>query len=167
MKPQIYQVELIGSGSLSIMAKPTSGEWIEDEFRAIAKEGINRIVSLLEINEAREVGLEREKELAERNGMEFISYPIPDRGLPKSIGDFSKFTKRLYHEAAGGVTTVIHCRAGIGRTGLVAAGVLLQWGFEPERAFALISSKRGIIVPDTDEQRNWLIKNSREIVTTL
>jgi hypothetical protein len=40
MRPEIYQVELIGSGFLSVMAKPVSGEWIEDELSGIAKEGI-------------------------------------------------------------------------------------------------------------------------------
>jgi hypothetical protein len=37
MIPDIYKVELIGSGSLSVMAKPVSGEWIEDEFPSIPK----------------------------------------------------------------------------------------------------------------------------------
>jgi len=41
MKPDIYQVELIGSGSLSVMAKPVSGEWIEDEFIGIREWGID------------------------------------------------------------------------------------------------------------------------------
>ena len=57
MIPDIYQVELIGSGSLSVMAKPVSGEWIEDEFSGIAQFGINRIVSLLEEHESYEVAL--------------------------------------------------------------------------------------------------------------
>ena len=61
MRPSIYQVELIGSGSLSVMAKPVSGEWIDDEFAAIAESGIARIVSLLERSESYEVGLENEK----------------------------------------------------------------------------------------------------------
>ncbi len=59
MKPEIYQVELIGSGILSIMAKPVSGEWIEDEFSGIANEGIDQIVSLLESHEAYEIGLKK------------------------------------------------------------------------------------------------------------
>ncbi len=156
MIPDIYKVELIGSGSLSVMAKPISGEWIEDEFSGIARLGINRIVSLLESHEYRDLGLENEDELTEKNGMEFVSYPIKDRGLPKSISEYLSFTKRLYHEAAGGLNTVVHCRAGIGRTGLIAAGVLLHCGFEPTEAFQLISKKRGVEVPDTREQIDWV-----------
>jgi len=159
MNPDIYKVELIGSGSLSVMAKPVSGEWIEDEFSNIAAWGIDRIVSLLESHESFELGLRTEKELTEKNGMEFVSYPIKDRGLPNSVEEYLRFTKSLYHEAAGGLNTVVHCRAGIGRTGLIAAGVLLHCGFDPLDAFEHISKKRGVAVPDTQEQIDWVVKS--------
>ena len=164
MKPDIYVVELIGRGYLSVMAKPVSGEWIDDEFNAIANEGICQIVSLLERHEAYEVGLQREKEMTEKYKMEFISYPIPDRGIPSSVAGYKILTKNIYHEIAGGKNTVIHCRAGIGRTGLVAAGVLLHCGYAPLEAFTHISQKRGVNVPDTDEQVNWVISNFNNIV---
>jgi len=105
---------------------------------------------LLERSEAYEVGLKDEEIYSEKYQIEFVSYPIPDRGLPKSINGFSKFTKGLYRSAAGGNNIVIHCRAGIGRTGIVAAGVLLHCGS----------------VPDTPEQENWVIENQNAIVTT-
>jgi len=159
MGPGIYKIKLIGSGSLSVMAKPVSGEWIEEEFFGIAKWGIGRIVSLLEDHEAIEVGLGEEEKITKKYGMDFISYPIPDRGLPNSIQDYLAFTRRLYHEAAGGINTVVHCRAGIGRTGIVAAGVLLHCGFEPQEAFHHISKLRGVSVPDTEEQINWVMKS--------
>lgn len=158
MKPDIYQVELIGSGSLSVMAKPVSGEWIEDEFESIRNSGINRIVSLLERHEEFDLGLRDEQLLAEKYNMDFVSYPIPDRKVPNSIDNYLGFTERLYREATGGLHTVIHCRAGIGRAGLVAAGVLLYCGFEPTNAFEHISEKRGVKVPDTQEQIDWVEK---------
>jgi protein-tyrosine phosphatase len=159
MTPDIYKIELIGSGSLSVMAKPVSGEWIDDEFAGIANWGINRIVSLLEPREEVDVGLSEEKLYAEKYGMEFISFPIKDRGLPKSIQEYLAFTKQLYQEAAGGLNTVVHCRAGIGRTGIIAAGVLLHCGFEPKEAIEHISKRRGVAVPDTEEQIEWVIRS--------
>jgi protein-tyrosine phosphatase len=167
MKPDLYKIKLIGNGFLAVMAKPVTGEWIEYEFLGIANEGINQIVSLLELHEAYTVGLEDEKQLTEKNGMEFVSFPIQDRGLPKSVSEFSRFTKNLYHQVLDGKNTVVHCRAGIGRTGLVAAGILLHHGFNPSAAFELISLKRHVQVPDTDEQCNWLMTNHIEIVGNL
>ncbi len=163
MKPDIYVVESIGSGFLAVMAKPVSGEYIEDEFLGISREGIKQIVSLLETQETYEVGLQNEKSLTEKNDMEFSSYPIKDRGLPKLVNEFKKFTLNLYKEISDGKNTVIHCRAGIGRTGLVAAGVLLYCGFSPKEAFGHISKKRRVQVPDTEEQVNWLVSNYNEI----
>ena len=167
MKPDIYQIELIGSGFLAVMAKPVSGEWIEDEFLGIANEGILQIVSLLESHEAYELGLQNEKELCEKNNMSFRSFQIKDRGLPPSVQEFRNLTKSLYHQIAEGINTVIHCRAGIGRTGMVAAGVLLHCGFEPQEAFEQISKKRGVQVPDTQEQKNWLISHCNEIIKSI
>ncbi len=145
------------------MAKPIAGEWVDDEFAGIAATGIRQVASLLEAAEAFEVGLGDEQQVCERHGLRFIPYPIPDRGLPTSVADFAAFTKNLYHQIAGGESTVVHCRAGIGRTGIVAAGVLLHAAFEPDEAFAQVSKHRGVEVPDTDEQRSWLSDNYHEI----
>jgi len=159
MRPDIYRVKNIGSGFLAIMAKPVSGEYIEDEFAGIAREDINQIISLLEPHEEYSVGLRREKELTEANGMKFQSYPIPDREIPSSLKDFSNFIDRLYKQINEGVNTVVHCRAGIGRAGIVVASVLIRAGIEPNSAFELVVEKRGVSVPDTDEQKQWVITN--------
>lgn len=164
MITEIYKIEQIGKGFLAVMAKPVAGEWIEEEIFNLANQGVNQIVSLLEDAETFEVGLQDEKQLSEVNGMEFISFPIKDRGLPKTTSEFSFFTRNLYDQISSGKNTVIHCRAGIGRSGLVAAGILLHYGFKPDAAFELISSKRRVRVPDTEEQRNWLKENCSLIV---
>ena len=164
MKPKIYSVELIGNGSLSMMAKPVSGEWIDDEFKSIALEGINTIVSLLEKSESYDVGLQNEEAFVKKYGMEFYEFPIKDRGIPQSKEQFRTFSKALYIAADSGKNIVVHCRAGIGRAGLLAAGVLLHCKFDAIDAFDHIAKKRGIAVPDTETQKDWLIKNQDFIV---
>ncbi len=156
MGPTFYEIELIGSGFLAVMAKPVAGEWIDDEFSGLANASLHRVVSLLEPHEAYEVGLGDEESLCEKYGMSFVSYPVVDRGLPPSVIGFAEMTKKLYHEIAGDLNTVIHCRAGIGRTGLMAAGVLLHAAFSVDEAFARVTKRRGVEVPDTDEQSEWL-----------
>ena len=165
MKSVLYSIESIGSGFLATMAKPVYSKDMGDEFAGIAKTGIKQIVSLLEDHEANEVGLNDEHLLTKQHGMHFVSYPIRDRSLPESIDIFSKFTKDLYHQIAGGRSTVIHCWAGIGRTGIVTAGVLLHCGFSTKEAFDHISLQRGLQVPDTLEQYNWLKQNENIIVS--
>ncbi len=164
MGPTFYEIELIGSGFLAVMAKPVAGEWINEEFAGLYESGLRQVVSLLEEHEAYELGLSKEKDLCEKHGLSFISYPIPDRGLPTSTSGFAALTKAIYHDSAGGQSTVIHCRAGIGRTGLVAAGVLLHAAFDVDDAFRRVSDRRGVEVPDTQEQRDWLSLNRKELV---
>ena len=164
MRPDIYRVKEVGHGLLAIMAKPVSGEYIEDEFSGIAQEGVKQIVSLLEPHEEYAVGLREEASLSEKNGINFVSFPIPDRGLPSSVSNFSKITGELYSQVIDGKSTVVHCRAGIGRAGIVVVGILLHSGIEPEEAFSLVSKSRGVEVPDTEEQKQWVVSNCRAIV---
>ncbi|HBL43909.1 MAG TPA: protein tyrosine phosphatase, partial [Planctomycetaceae bacterium] len=84
-QPTIYPIQTIGGGSLSVMARPVAGEWIDDEFAGIARLGISHIVSLLEAQESIEIGLEDEPRLAEQHGMLFTSFPVADRCLPASV----------------------------------------------------------------------------------
>ncbi len=146
------------------MAKPMA-EWLEDEISGLAMAGIETVVSLLEPHEEYELGLSQEREYCEKNHIEFVRYPIPDRGVPNSVSSFADLTLNTYHECAGGRSTVIHCRAGIGRTGLVAAGVLLHCGFDVGEAFWHISASRGVNVPDTTQQTDWLYKNKNFILS--
>ena len=162
-EPSIFKVEEIWKSFLAMMPRPVSGEWIQDEFAGIAAYGIHRVVSLLEEPEAEEVGLGDEAVLCACYGMEFVSYPIVDRGLPESVEEFSRFIRGLYDAINRGEATVVHCRAGIGRAGIVAACVLLQAGFDPEKVFAHVSRARGLEVPDTEDQREWVLANHREI----
>lgn len=145
------------------MPKPVSGEWIEDEFVGIARWGITHIVSLLEPAEAIEVGLETEQKMAEQQGMRFTSFPLPDRGLPASVAEFSRFAQSLHAGIQEGDSTVVHCRAGIGRAGIVAVGVLLHEGLNAEAAFDLVSKQRRVEVPDTPEQYQWILQHENQI----
>ncbi|MFZ6875122.1 protein-tyrosine phosphatase family protein [Undibacterium sp. Di27W] len=158
MRPDIYKVNQLGLGFLAVMAKPVAGEWIADEFRGIAQFGINRLVSLLETHEIRDLGLQTAPDLCAQNQVEFVHFPIKDRGLPSSFSATQKLVTQLHDDVVNGSNTVIHCRAGIGRTGLLAAAVLIRHGLDAEAALAMISKARGVIVPDTEEQIGWLKK---------
>ena len=164
MGPTFYEIQLIGSGFLAVIAKPVAGEWIDEEFAGLYEAGLRQVLSLLEKHEAYELGLSQEKELCEKHGLAFVSYPIPDRGLPASTSGFADLTRTIYRDLEGGRSTVIHCRTSIVRTGLVTAGVLLHAAFDVDDAFQHITDRRGVEVPDTQQQRDWLSLNHKEIV---
>lgn len=160
----MYKVGTMGAGFLAIMACPTIDAAEPASVANIAKLGIKLVVSLLEPGEARTLGLEGERLEVKAHGMEFVSFPIPDMGLPASVLDFASLTKTLFAQVNAGSNTLLHCRAGIGRSGLLAAGVLLHAGMKAEEAFTYVSKMRGIRVPETPDQHDWLVVNYPVIV---
>jgi protein-tyrosine phosphatase len=139
------------------MARPRADEWLEMEVNEWKNSGVDVVVSLLEHEEVSELGLQREAELCRSGGIDFISFPIPDRGLPESRREASQIAQLLAAGLRDGRSVAIHCRAGIGRSSVIAACVLICSGIEAEEALALIRASRGLIVPDTDEQRDWVV----------
>lgn len=60
--------------------------------------------------------------------MDFISFPIPDGGVPASIPAALSLLRRIIGALEEGKTVAVHCRQGIGRSGLIAAGALMSSG---------------------------------------
>jgi protein-tyrosine phosphatase len=145
---------------MAIMARPRAEDWLEIEIAEWKKAGIDVVASLLEHEEASELGLLREPELCRSHGIEFVSFPIPDRGVPDS-GKAAQIARVLAAGLRDGRCIAIHCRAGIGRSSIMAACALIFSGIEAEEALARIKAARGLRVPDTDEQRDWLVAFDR------
>ena len=99
--------------------------------------------------------------------MEFISFPIPDRGVPRSGREAAALARTLAARLGEGKAVAIHCRAGIGRSSLVAACALVCSGSDPETAFDSITKARGLLVPDTDGQREWVMAFRNRIAADL
>ena len=81
---------------------------------------------------------------------------VRDRGVPASLEAAHALWTRLAAKIAEGRSVGVHCRAGVGRSGLMAAGVLVSLGIGVAIAWQRTSQARGRPVPDTEEQRLWL-----------
>src|SRR4051794_32337971 len=121
MRAQVYWIEGLPKGRLAVMARPRAGDWLRDEISGWATENINVVVSLLESEEVLELVLETEGDLCREKGIEFISFPIPGRGVPASIPKSAELAQRLATRIGEGHSIAIHCPAGIGRSALIAA----------------------------------------------
>lgn len=154
--PEVFRVATIGKGYLAVMARPGVSEPLPETFVALAKLGVGVVVSLLEEGEAQELGLAEEKVVCEGAGIEFRSFPIIDRRLPSDAEAVSCLSKWAHARITQGCGWVFHCRAGIGRSGMMAASVLVHEGFTVREAFACISAARGLTVPDTPGQLEWV-----------
>jgi protein-tyrosine phosphatase len=155
MEAKVYWVDN-GPGRIGIMPRPRGGDWLEDEIRSLRNAGVDVLVSLLTGEEAQELDLTQEAALCARSGIEFLSFPVLDRDVPARDSNTEAFLARLAAKLVAKKSVVIHCRAGIGRSALLAASLLVRGGVAVDEAFKRIAAARGCAVPDTPKQYAWV-----------
>jgi len=156
MQVELYWIGNVESGRLGVMPRPRGGDWLEDEIRSLKASGVDAVISLLERQEIVELDILDEQALCRANGITFLSFPITDRSVPSSKREASDFARSILALLQSGESVVIHCRAGIGRSALMAACVLTMSGVSVDEGFEQIERARGCSVPDTPEQREWV-----------
>lgn len=156
MKPDLYWIPGPWRGRLAVVTRPRGGDWLEDEASSWRSASIDVLVSLLENDEAAQLDLLDESSAAEAKGIRCISFPIPDRGVPHSTAAAIALMADVANALEQGRNVAIHCRQSIGRSGLIAAGVLTTSGIAPDQAIEIVSTARGLTVPETADQRLWL-----------
>lgn len=156
MPENLYWVSGPWPGKLAIAARPRGGDWLRDDIAAWKRAGVHTVVSLLMPDEERDLGLENESAEAEATGIQFFSLPIPDRHVPLSRTELTAMLEQMNGELAAGKNVLTHCRQGIGRSGLVAACLLLTRGLDVKSAVRSVTEARGMAIPETPEQRRWI-----------
>jgi protein-tyrosine phosphatase len=153
----VNDVFWIAKTGLAIVMRPHGDDLLRDELSHLKRAGIQTLISTLEVWEARELGLANEGSLAEELGLHFISYPIRDRTAPSRKEEFDEFVGGLAQRLQAGEKIGVHCRGCIGRSTVVTASTLIKLGWDAEKALDAIELARGCSVPDTEEQREWIL----------
>ena len=156
MRPGIFWILGPWGGRLALVARPRGGDWLEDEAKGWQEAGIDVIVSLLEEEEAVQLALVDEARAAQARGIRFISFPIPDRGVPASVPAAVSLIAAIASDLKAGKNVAVHCRQSVGRAGLIAAAVLTISGLNSESAMETVSAARGETIPETTDQRLWI-----------
>ena len=156
MRSLMYWIAAELPGRLAIVPRPRGGDWLPDDLAGLKAAGVDVLVSMLEAAEAVDLGLADEGRRCAEAGIEFVSVPVPDRGVPEHGHEFRAVAGRLLTQVVAGRTVGIHCRAGIGRSSLLVAAILILAGCRSDDAWYRIEGARGVPVPDTKEQQRWI-----------
>jgi protein-tyrosine phosphatase len=154
----VYWIQHDRQPHLAIVARPRGAERLETDLQIVKSSGIDILVSLLPSDEATYLGLSREAEFAQKAGLEFISFPIPDRATPANRENFCKLISYLAEAIQSGKHVGAHCQGSIGRATVTTASVLIELGWNAEHALRVIEEARGYPVPDTEAQRRWILQ---------
>ena len=98
--------------------------------------GANGILCLVEPHELKLNKVEPLPALVQQAGMWWKHLPIIDMDIPNQEFEnvWAVEGERIRHALRIGERVAIHCYAGLGRTGLIAARILVEFGVEPEQA---------------------------------
>ena len=161
MRVQLYSIQELPTGQVSIMARPRGGDWLLDEVKSLREAGVDILVSLLTSEEVGELDLGEEAEYCALQEIIFFTMPIRDRGVPPFSDSTFNFLEQLSKHLLEGKHVALHCRQGLGRAALMAASLLVLAGHSPDQAFKLLSQVRGYDVPETEEQKAWVVAFSQ------
>ncbi len=117
-------------GRLAGMAHPGQSDAVLDGLR---EAGIGAIVTLTQ--------RALSGEAVNKFGFEYLHLPVKDFCAP-APGQVERFVRFCDEQTAAGRAVAVHCRAGIGRTGVMLACYLVHLGEEPRAAIRKVRKVR-------------------------
>jgi protein-tyrosine phosphatase len=152
-----YNFVKVGNGRLALNHRPGG-----KDFPLLRELGCTHVVTLLKESEfAKTVGVHTNSA-----GLEWVWIPVPNGNYPQGevhqhlLAAMPKLSKLLDE----GKSLLIHCSAGIHRTGTVAYGLLRWRGMERDEAMQVILQIRPVTAEGMlEKRRRWGDENSRQI----
>jgi protein-tyrosine phosphatase len=151
---QIVTIPL--GGRIGICPLPGRGGDLDRDLAAIAAWQAALVVSMTEMTElAAFESTDLPARLAQA-GVAWRHFPIIDFGTPapEALPAWSLLSAELHGALDRGEGVLLHCRGGLGRSGMIALRLMVERGEQPETALARLRQFRPGAV-ETEEQRVW------------
>jgi len=131
---------------------------LQQDLSIIAEWGADSVLTLLEKKDFDRLGVPNIIEEIKLTGLQCYHLPIPDMDVPgvEFNAAWKKDGEKILQSLRAGGKIIIHCAAGLGRSGMIAAKILSAFNKTPKIA---ISSVRGIRpgAIETDPQANFVL----------
>lgn len=157
--------ELSGSLQIDYLATPLGGriamthcpgrntidgrgrQWqraLSDDLAAIHTANISTVVSLISLPEMQKLGVSDLPTQVTQHKLQWLQLPIQDFGTPdlEALEKWKQIKVTVLTAFTRGETVLLHCAAGLGRTGMMAACLLVACGQTPTYAIAQVRAAR-------------------------
>jgi len=137
-----------------------SGHWSRDlgrDLDMIRDWSASTVVTLIEDHEFSLLQVERLPDEVRARGMTWLHFPIIDCSAPdkRFLEAWREEGPRLHQRLAGGENVLIHCMGGLGRTGTVAAQLLIEANIDAREAIRQVRTARPFAI-ETGSQTAYL-----------
>jgi protein-tyrosine phosphatase len=136
---------------------------LDADVRVIRDWGATAVVTLLEDHEFEMLGVEGLSAAVRDAGMQWLHLPIRDLQVPDARFEagWASAGVQLGNQLRSGERVLVHCRGGLGRTGMVAVRLLVEVaGVTPRQALDSVREARHGAV-ETPEQEAWVFELKR------
>ncbi|MEY2571761.1 MAG: hypothetical protein QOE63_2111 [Acidimicrobiaceae bacterium] len=141
-----------GPGRLWLCGKHFIGPDVE---AALAQAGATTVVCLNEPRELADRYPDYVSWLRDAVPTRAVWHPIPDLHVP-SVDDAVLLVDELVARLDRGEVLLVHCAAGIGRSGTIAVALLLAMGADLDSALATVAASRPMAGPEAGVQAELL-----------
>ncbi|HUP48930.1 MAG TPA: protein-tyrosine phosphatase family protein [Thermoanaerobaculia bacterium] len=141
-------------GSLFLHSLPGWQEAFEQAREAIIGSDVRHVVCLTPEEEIRGKSPAYAAAIAAGLPWRHLPFPIPDFGVPADEAAFRSLAGSVAESLRKGENVLVHCAAGIGRTGTFAVAVLCQLGVALPEARTIVHEAGSSA--DGDTQRSFL-----------
>ena len=109
---------------------------LSEDFLEIRNWGADALISLNETQEFKQLGVPEFPQIAQQQNFDWYHLPIHDFSAPGSIFEdaWLKNREAILRHIDNGSKIIIHCAAGLGRTGTFTAKLLTKFGWDPQMA---------------------------------
>ena len=138
---------------------------LDADIEAIRDWGASAVVTLMEEHELEQLQVANLGAATSALGMEWLHLSIRDVDIPDDVFELQWVyaARELMRRLARGEKILLHCRGGLGRTGLVAACLLIESGVQPADALAKVrTARRGAV--ETRAQEEYVLNFKRTII---
>lgn len=115
--------------------------------------GVTPLVNLMEQGEMHRWHMHDYHTEAARLGLNVRHFPIPDVSTPTDETEFHALAQDLHTRLQAGETIVIHCLGGLGRSGMLAACLLVLDGMSAQDAIKLVRQCRSPKAVEANQPR--------------